>query len=379
MPYRDHGAGGPQSKSKHWDARGKAGVTWLDWFVRHRAELIHEKLLTEGHPVPRAADGTEDMLAALAEELERDAKTGGPEALHEVAMFSTCLVPFLRPFGQHGMQKKPSATGSALGFMLTRDTAQLLSDAGPPTTDAWRRRAFAAQPGGDGLSAIYVDVPHSALLMGEDLQIRAMLAVPWAAHTTGADAGLTGDEAVLVAIVVTARASERPVGVIFAIADADDAVLAVGRPDRTLVGFLQTNPTEGQGSDTLEAEDLYALILERGVRFFRLVLAFYRYGPAEARTAIGRTPAAVVLKNNNRPRKRESIFALVQLAAPSNRLGRPPRQGAGGWLLTARQDVSGHFKLQPHGPGRSLRQLIWVNAYERGPDDAPVRPRAVRF
>jgi hypothetical protein len=355
-------------------------VTWLDWFVRHRAELVHEKLLTEGNPVPRAADGTEDRLAALAEELERDAKTGGPEALHEVAMFSTCLVPFLRPFGQHGMQKKPPATGSALGFMLTRDTAQLLSDAGPPTTDAWRRRAFAAQPGCDGLSAIYVDVPHSALLMGEDLQIRAMLAVPWAAHTAGADAGLTGDDAVLVAIVVTARASERPVGVIFAIADADDAVLAVGRPDRTLVGFLQTNSIEeGQGSDTVEAEDLYALILERGVRFFRLVLAFYRYGPAEARTAIGKTPAAVVLKNNNRPRKRESIFALVQLAAPSNRLGRPPRQGAGGWLLTARQDVSGHFKLQPHGPSRALRRLIWVNAYERGPDDAPIRPRAVRF
>jgi hypothetical protein len=100
------------------------------------------------------------------------------------------------------------------------------------------------------------------------------------------------------------------------------------------VGFLQTNSTEGQGSDSLEAEDLYPLILERGVRFLRLILAFYRYGPAEARTAINKTPAAVVLKNNNRPRKRESIFALVQLAAPSNRLGRPPRQGAGGWLLT---------------------------------------------
>jgi hypothetical protein len=354
-------------------------VTWLDWFVRHRAELIHKKLLAEGHPVPRATDGTEDMLAALAEELERDAKTGGAEALHEVAMFSTCLAPFLRPFGQRGMQGQQPVVGTALGFVLTRDTAQLLSDAGPPTTDAWRRQAFAAQPDGDGLSAIYIDVPHSALLMGANLQIRAMLAVPWAAHTAGADAGSVGDGAVLVAMVVTARASERPVGVIFAIADADDAVLAVGRPDRTLVGFLQTHPTDGHGSDTLEAEDLYALILERGVRFFRLVLAFYRYGPAEARTVIGRTPAAVVLKNNNRPRKRESIFALVQLAASINRLGRPPHQGAGGWLLTTRQDVSGHFKLQPHGPGASLRRLIWVNAYERGPEDASAKPRAIKF
>ena len=41
-----------------------------------------------------------------------------------------------------------------------------------------------------------------------------------------------------------------------------------------------------------------------------------------------------------------------------------------------RQEVSGHFKLQPHGPQRSQRRLIWVDRYTRGPDDAPIKPRA---
>jgi hypothetical protein len=58
------------------------------------------------------------------------------------------------------------------------------------------------------------------------------------------------------------------------------------------------------------------------------------------------------------------------------------RQRVGTWehfrrgnaSLTARQEVSGHFKLQPHGPGASLRKLIWVTAYDRGPEGAPVKP-----
>ncbi len=34
--------------------------------------------------------------------------------------------------------------------------------------------------------------------------------------------------------------------------------------------------------------------------------------------------------------------------------------------------VSGHWKRQQHGPGRSLRKLIHVEPYWRGPLDAPV-------
>ena len=34
--------------------------------------------------------------------------------------------------------------------------------------------------------------------------------------------------------------------------------------------------------------------------------------------------------------------------------------------------VSGHWRNQPYGPGRSLRRQQWIPAYVKGPDDAPL-------
>lgn len=44
--------------------------------------------------------------------------------------------------------------------------------------------------------------------------------------------------------------------------------------------------------------------------------------------------------------------------------------------LTTRHVVRGHWTHQPHGPGRQLRRLQWVDDYLRGPDDAPITTRA---
>jgi hypothetical protein len=38
--------------------------------------------------------------------------------------------------------------------------------------------------------------------------------------------------------------------------------------------------------------------------------------------------------------------------------------------------VSGHYKMQPHGPQNSLRKLIWREPYWRGPEDAPIPIRS---
>lgn len=40
--------------------------------------------------------------------------------------------------------------------------------------------------------------------------------------------------------------------------------------------------------------------------------------------------------------------------------------------LSVQSLISGHFKMQPHGPQRSLRKLIWLEPYWRGPEDAPI-------
>lgn len=43
--------------------------------------------------------------------------------------------------------------------------------------------------------------------------------------------------------------------------------------------------------------------------------------------------------------------------------------------LTTRHVVRGHWTHQPHGKGRALRRLQWVDDYIRGPQDAPLTTR----
>lgn len=65
-----------------------------------------------------------------------------------------------------------------------------------------------------------------------------------------------------------------------------------------------------------------------------------------------------------------SLFSVVRLRARAEGLGRP-RGAQSAFTVEYRVDVRGHFKLQPHGPGSTLRKLIWVDTYKRGPEDAP--------
>ncbi|MCW3819530.1 hypothetical protein ONA91_34330 [Micromonospora sp. DR5-3] len=40
---------------------------------------------------------------------------------------------------------------------------------------------------------------------------------------------------------------------------------------------------------------------------------------------------------------------------------------------TSRFWVSGHWRNQPYGPGRTLRRPVYINPFLRGPDDAPIK------
>lgn len=46
------------------------------------------------------------------------------------------------------------------------------------------------------------------------------------------------------------------------------------------------------------------------------------------------------------------------------------RQVEGGWTLSYRFWVTGHWRWQAHGPEHSLRKRIWIDPYEKGPDFA---------
>jgi hypothetical protein len=69
---------------------------------------------------------------------------------------------------------------------------------------------------------------------------------------------------------------------------------------------------------------------------------------------------------------------MVSLQPARGRLGRPAGSMSASWSLATQQEVAGHFKLQPHGTGLTLRKLIWVAPYRRGSEDAPHRPHAYR-
>jgi len=47
--------------------------------------------------------------------------------------------------------------------------------------------------------------------------------------------------------------------------------------------------------------------------------------------------------------------------------------------LSVQTLVAGHWKMQPHGPGFSLRRLIYVEPYWRGDVDAPIHVRPIRL
>ena len=51
--------------------------------------------------------------------------------------------------------------------------------------------------------------------------------------------------------------------------------------------------------------------------------------------------------------------------------------GGTGAPLTVRVRVQGHWKRQPHGPGKAERKIIWIQPYWRGPDDK-TPPEATR-
>ena len=198
--------------------------------------------------------------------------------------------PSCRAFSQHQIESfgiSLPARGPARGFVLTRETAELLADAAPPATDPWRRRVFALPPQGEGFGGVYVDVPHGALLISGTQQLRAIFAVPWwEEQELNGSFDAVRTEKVLVALVISGRGSEVPTGNAFAVVNAEDQVQVPLSPDRTLCHQLLPSAASSFSS----FDEFYQLALVRSVSFLRLVMAYHEYGPAEARSVVRATP-----------------------------------------------------------------------------------------
>jgi hypothetical protein len=204
-------------------------------------------------------------------------------------------IAFLQGFVPASYRVEDLVTGPGLGLILSRETADMLSNAAPPAADPWRLRIFGAMPEGAALGGVYVDIPHGALRLGNSLEVRALFATPWRTIVDEADpAGkVTQTGAVLLAAVITTLGSEQPKGLVLAVVDEDDRVRTVGLPDHELAGFLSADPEELGEASRADATEIFNLFYERTAGFFRLVLAYNHYGPTEARRKVGLTSPEV--------------------------------------------------------------------------------------
>mgnify|MGYP001548901604 CR=1 FL=1 len=80
----------------------------------------------------------------------------------------------------------------------------------------------------------------------------------------------------------------------------------------------------------------------------------------------------------NKKRGRKYYPGVEYIIGPTRKihLGEyEPQERSGGerqgWTLSTRTLVKGFWRHQAHGPQHSLRKVIWVQPYWRGPDDAP--------
>jgi hypothetical protein len=331
-------------------------ITWLDRLARGVVNQIDEK--HHGGDPRKAFAYYVGQVVAFAQE----GRSICDDLLDE--SFIAMVIPFIAEFLPPGASLTSSdglPSPRPLGLLLTRATASLLSEAGTANfpDDLWRAEL--------GSRAVYVDVPHGALLLnaginGDDvLQVRAILAAPY----------LPPDRpgSTLFIAQITDRGSERGRGRITGVLQPDGKIWAFG------------NSTMTTATDwTLRPPYVHPLA-EQSLRyhagmFLRLVLGYYFFGPMEARQPIPATPTEKL--RAGKPRKDESLFALTRLNQTAS-TGRPRDTIPGSWSLTSRQEVTGHFKLQPHGPGGSLRKMIWVASYDRGPENAPIKPQAYRI
>jgi hypothetical protein len=330
-------------------------LTWLDHLCRRTISMVDAKW--HGGD-PRKAYGF--YVQQLFQHVKQ--QTASFEDILDET-FHALVVPFVRDFFPADSALH-FADGTEfprpLGLVLTRGTANLLSaaDSSNIPDETWRSAL-------DPRQVVYVDVPHGAILLdagteaSDTLQLRAIFAAPFLppnmpGHT-------------LFIAQMTDRGSERGRGRIGGILCPDGKISRFGsaKTGQTAIDWTLRPPFVHSLTEKV--------ILGRAGIFLRLVLAYHFFGPSVAREAIAATPPERL--RSGKPRKDESLFALTRLRE-SFEIGRPRDAIPNSWSLTSRQEVSGHFKLQPHGPQRSLRRLIWVDGYERGPDDAPIKPRA---
>ncbi|WP_244832052.1 hypothetical protein [Caballeronia sp. TF1N1] len=328
-------------------------LTWLDYLSRRFMEIPGETF-HQGDP-RKALAHTIAMTFAEGNGIgECDDKMDN--------LFLSMLAPFAAPYiGSGAVLRFIDGTPfeRPLGIVLTRKTAELLTATKNPAIrdEMWRERLGSRR-------AIYIDIPHGAFIFrneaGERVQLRAILAAPFLPTD---HPGYTQ-----FFVQVTAVGSENGRGRFIGILHPTGKISFLGYDN----GQPMCEPGLFSDSDTSMRKGVLCF----SGTFLRMVLCYYLFAPRETRKDVTVTASKRLKKG--KPRSGQSLFAMTRLH-PTEKVGRTSSSAHGSWSLSERQEVAGHFKLQAYGPDHSLRRMIWVSDYERGPEDAPLRPKGVRI
>lgn len=92
-------------------------------------------------------------------------------------------------------------------------------------------------------------------------------------------------------------------------------------------------------------------------------------------TALGHRLTRVVQPSGSRGERRRAERELPGLRVLELASGASVQRGHASINYSHRWMVRGHWRLQPHGPERSLRKPIWIDPYVKGPEDKPLDVR----
>lgn len=326
--------------------------TWLDW----EADWLI------GRIIARTGQGASATMSERMRLLRATAWMAGEQGVVQSTvrqvtgrgmecppdLLDVYLLPLMAPFLGSGPGCPAQLTdGTGItGFLTTsiRPTADLVDALADARVPAGTETAFldALREGG----MWYIDLPHRALMVGS-VQVRALF--------VGTAETADGQSRAYAHAVLTRPSSNDPVG----------RALWTWGDRRGMIGWR-----DDPGLDM-------SIVAEQAEALVHLLVLYRATADRAQRAEVPCIDAAALDRNLRRlpqNRKKTSLFRVETLASPPDRFGRAKAPGAGGWKLGSpawRSSVTGHFKMQAHGPKSALRKLIYVAGYERGPVDGP--------
>lgn len=268
-----------------------------------------------------------------------------------------------------------------INFQLAPDLAEDFHNAKAPETEAWRD-IFETH------TQVYIDFPPGTYVWDKEFDVRAVFATAdisseqdlrmvWMKH----DEPILGTFPKINVMVVLMQKGKVSLDNVFqfGFAEGEPWSFYGGLPDWN-ARYIHTQ----QGRDPVtEFEPIMTKVMD----LVKLSILYHQTKETPPVFVPSTTIDKVMALRNPKKQKarlREfSLFKVERLSSPKDRFGRTNQEAIprDGFALDHRVDVRGHFRMQPYGegsrkdPSKRKYELIWIDAFQKGPKGAPLKPK----